>query len=115
MKFQNYFSIVLESNTTFKEVPYKDGIIKRFDYRKNKEVFLIRYYLGHKDEYKYELNLHRLDGPAVEWTEGDHKAQYFINGEQYSREDYNKHPLVVLYNKLNNKNDIKVASDLLDL
>jgi hypothetical protein len=39
--------------------------------------------------------LHRLDGPAVEWADGS--RQWWVNGERLIQEQFNRYPLVVLY------------------
>lgn len=78
--------------------------------RKEKDEFSGIFYYNDKDQY------HRLDGPAVEWYDGD-KAWYidgkrhrldgpaveyanenkywFINGQSLTEEEFNKHPLVI--------------------
>ena len=40
---------------------------------------------------------HRLDGPAVIFTNGD--KCWYINGMQYIEEEFNTHPLVIEYAK----------------
>jgi hypothetical protein len=37
--------------------------------------------------------LHRLDGPAVEWANGERK--WWLNDEPFERKEFDKHPLVV--------------------
>jgi hypothetical protein len=38
---------------------------------------------------------HRLDGPAVEWTDG--LKDWWVNGRRMTREEFDKHPLVVFW------------------
>ena len=44
---------------------------------------------GYK-EYIIENKLHRLDGPAVIWRDGD--EGYYINSKKLSKEDFELHP-----------------------
>lgn len=41
--------------------------------------------------------LHRIDGPAIEWSKHGSKKinQWWIEGKLYSKKEFNNHPLVV--------------------
>ena len=42
-------------------------------------------------------NRHRLTGPAVVYGGGSSNQEWYIDGEQYSEEDFKIHPLVRAY------------------
>ena len=47
----------------------------------------------YEDRYKayyIENKCHRLDGPAVIWSDGE--EQYWINNEELTKEEFEKHP-----------------------
>lgn len=41
---------------------------------------------------------HRLDGPAVEWRDGN--KSYYINNKKYSEKQYWQHPDVLKYKQI---------------
>ena len=53
---------------------------------------------GAKYWYQYNL-LHRLDGPAVEFNSG--LSSYHIAGFRYSKDEFNKHQLVIAHKASN--------------
>ena len=40
-----------------------------------------------KTEYHYNDKLHRLDGPAIEWSDGT--KEYLVNDQQYTELEFN--------------------------
>lgn len=71
---------------------------------------------GHVRYYNHKNDLHRLDGPAVEWAGGskiwyvngkyhrldgpaiehaDGGKYWYVNGKEFKEGEFNKHPLVV--------------------
>ena len=47
-------------------------------------------------EWIVDDNLHRLDGPAIEWVDYD-ISEWYIDDVQYTEEEFNVHPLVVMH------------------
>jgi hypothetical protein len=51
---------------------------------------------------------HRLDGPACEWMDGE--KQWYIDDKEYTKNKFNKHPLVVEHKeKMLEKESIKIV------
>jgi hypothetical protein len=42
--------------------------------------------------------LHRLDGPAIEWEDG--YKEWWIDGKKQTRHEFDRHPLVVFHSLL---------------
>ena len=75
---------------------YKDGtILNKYDstkilHRENGPA--VEWDDGEKWWY-FEDKKHRLDGPAVEYSDG--RELWFINDDRLSEEEFNNHPLVI--------------------
>lgn len=68
-----------------------------------------------KKEYGTSLRRHRLDGAAVTRPSG--RMEYWIDGEEYSYEDFYKHPEVTLYHTMQKvpSKHRKTATSILDI
>jgi hypothetical protein len=47
------------------------------------------------EEWWIHGKLHRIDGPAIEYPSG--RKEWWINDEEFSKEEFEKHPLVIFY------------------
>jgi len=75
-KYRNIFKDIVyhKKNTNIKHNPYAPAYIDLAGYK----------------VYYIEGKIHRLDGPAVMWANGE--EEYWINGEELSKEEFEKHP-----------------------
>ena len=55
--------------------------------KKIQNCHYVKYYCNNK--------LHRTNGPAIEWSDGD--RWYYLNGNRYTEEEFNK---IILFKKL---------------
>jgi hypothetical protein len=66
------------------------------------EEYIVRSHPGRTEYYNMKGQLHRLNGPAVEFTYGS--KEYWVNGQMYTEEEFNR----LIGNRLSVKDELIV-------